>query len=81
LNQETGNARKAILVNENVIVSRLARAKQACVAVEVKVRFNRAHDIGVYDRAREAVPFLVTVIFSPWEEGHFVVLGNDNQRD
>jgi hypothetical protein len=81
LNQETGNnTREVILVNENVVVSWLARAEQACVAVEVIVRFNGAHDIGVYDRARAAVPFCVTDTIAPREEGYFVVLGNDNKR-
>jgi nicotinamide riboside kinase len=41
LNQESGNnARDVILINENVVVSWLARAEQACVAVEVIINFN-----------------------------------------
>jgi hypothetical protein len=62
-------------------VSWLARAEQASMAVEIIVSFNWAHDIGVYDRARETVPFVVTVTIGPREEDDFVVLGNDNKSD
>jgi hypothetical protein len=80
LNQESGNnAREVILVKENVVVSWLARAEQACVAVKVIVGFDWAHDIGVYDRARAAVPLPVTVAMGPREEGYFVFLGDDNK--
>jgi hypothetical protein len=82
LNQESGNnARDVILVNEKVVLSRLVRAEQACVAVEVIIDFNWTHNIGVYDHARAAVPTPVTVVIGPREEGHFVLLGNDNKCD
>jgi hypothetical protein len=38
------------------------------------VGFDWAHDIGVYDRVRAAVPSLVTVAVGSREEGYFVVL-------
>ena len=82
LNQKPGNnVREVILVNEDVVVSWLARAEQACMAIEIIIVFNRAHHIRVYDRARVAVPFLVTVTFGPREKDHFVVLGNDYMCD
>jgi len=72
---------EVILVKENVVVSWLARAEQACVAVEVIIGFDWAHDIGVNDRASAAVPLPVTVAMGPREEDYFVVLGDDNKCD
>ena len=62
-------------------MSWLARAEQACVAVQVIISFYGTHDIGIYDRARIAVPFRVTVTLSSREEYYFVGLGNNNERD
>ena len=70
-----------MIIMKYVVVSWLARAEQACVAVEVIISFDWAHNIGVYDRARVAVPAPVTVAIGPREEGHFVVLGNNNKCD
>jgi hypothetical protein len=82
LNQKSGNnVREVILVEEDVVVSWLARAEQACMAIEIIIVFNRTHHIRVYNRARVAVPFSVTIAFGPREEDHFVVLGNDNMCD
>jgi len=84
LDQESGkNAREIIIVIKDVVVSWLARAEQASVAVEVIVTLHWTHDIGVYDRARAAIPTPVTVAIrvGPREENHFVVLGNDNKGD
>jgi hypothetical protein len=82
LNQELGNnAREVILIKKNIVVSWLARAEQAGVTVEIIICFHRTHDIGVYDRARVAVPFLVTVTIRNREEDYFVFLGNDNKCD
>jgi hypothetical protein len=75
------NAREVILVNENIEVSWLARAEQACVAVKVIIILYWAHDISVDDRARAAVSFLVTVKRRLREEDHFVLLGNNNKSD
>ncbi len=80
--QETGyNAREIIFIEKHVEVSWLARAEQACVTVEIVIIFDWAHDIPVYDRARVAVPFLVTVGIGPREEDHLVFLGNDDKCD
>jgi hypothetical protein len=49
------------------------------VAIEVIIQFHWAHDIRIYDRARAAVPFLVTVAVGPREEYNFVVFCNDNK--
>ena len=68
LNQKSGNnAREVILVNKNVVVSRLARHEQACVAIEIIIAFNRTHHIRVYNRVRAAIPLLA--------------LGNDHKCD
>jgi hypothetical protein len=81
LHRESGNnGLEVILINENDVVSWLARAKQACVVVEIKIGFDWVHDIGVDDCARAAVPLLVTVAIGR-EEHHFVVLGNHNKCD
>ena len=62
LNQKSGkNVREVILVDENVVVSWLARAEQPCVAIEI-IASNRTHHIRVYNHARAAVPFLVLVM-------------------
>ena len=61
-------------------MSWLARAEQACVAVEVIIGFNWAHHIGVDDRARAAVPFLVSITIGCGEEDYFVLFGNNNKR-
>jgi hypothetical protein len=81
LNQESGiNSREVILVKENVVVSWLARAEQACVTVEIVIVLYWVHNIGVNDSAREAVPFFqVTVALGPREEHNFVVLRHDNK--
>ena len=51
------------------------------MAVEIIVGFD-AHDIGIYGRARAAVPSLVTIaIVSGGQEDYYVVLGNDNNCD
>jgi hypothetical protein len=83
LDQESGNnARQLILVKENVVVSRLARAEQACVAVEVVISFDWAYDIGVYNRARATIPeSLVTVALGTREKDNFVGFGDDNKGD
>lgn len=60
-------------------MSWLARAQQASVAIQIIVRFDGAHDIGVYDCAREAVPFLVSVAIRCGEEHHFVLFRNNNK--
>ena len=57
LKSSGNNAREVILVNEKIIVSWLASAEQACMAVQVIISFYRTHDIGIYDRARVAVPY------------------------
>ena len=79
-NQESGNnARELIFIEKDVVVSWLARAQQASVAVQIVVCFDGAHDIGVNDRARQAVPFLVSVAIGCGKEDHFVLLRNDNK--
>ena len=71
-----------MVIMKYVVVSWLTRAEQACVAVEVIISFDWAHNNGVYDGAREAVPTpAVTVAIGPREEDHFVLLGNDNKCD
>ena len=45
----------------NVVVSWLASAEQAYMAVQVIISFYRTHDIVIYDRAKVAVPFQVNV--------------------
>ena len=53
---EMRDARKIILVEEDVVVCWLARAEYPVVAQEVVVKFNRAGDLRVDDHARGAVP-------------------------
>lgn len=60
---------------------RFARAEQACVAIKIIVKFYRADNIRVYDRAWEAVIVLVTISMRNREEDHFVVFANNNECD
>ena len=60
---------------------RFARAEQACVAIKIIVKFYRADNIRVYNRAWEAVIVLVTISVRNREEDHFVVFSNDNECD
>ncbi|SRR6266436_4698829 len=59
--QSRKNARKVILINEDVVVCWLARAEYACMAIEIKVCLDWTDHIRVYDRAWAAVPFRVAV--------------------
>ena len=82
LDQESGNnAREVVFIEENIVVSRLACAKQTCVAVEVVIAFNWAHNIRVYDCARATVPIIVTVAIGTREEDNFVGFSDDNKSD
>ena len=60
-------------------MSWLTRPEQACMAVQIIICFNWVHNIRVYNCARVAVSFLVTVVIGPREEDYFVILGNDDE--
>jgi hypothetical protein len=62
-------------------MSWLARAEQACVAVEVVISLYWAHDIRVYDRSRATVATPVTIAIGTREKHNLVRFGNNNQGD
>jgi hypothetical protein len=85
------DARKVVLVDEDVVMRWLARAKYPVVAQEVIVELDRAGDLGVDDQARGAVPALVNqarggvttlvVVGRAGDEDYFVFFSNDDESD
>ena len=75
------DARERKFIKENVVVSRLAHAKQPSLAIQIIVEFNRADDTRVDDRARGAVTALVSLKVGSGEENYIVVLAHDDECD
>ena len=90
-NKMRRDARKVVLVEEDVVVRWLARAEYPVVAQEVIVELDRAGDLGVDDQARGAVPALVyqarggvttlVVVGRAGDENYFVLFSNDDEGD
>jgi hypothetical protein len=72
------NVRKLVLIKEDIIMRRLARAEQPGVATEVIIEFHRTDNRRVDNRASRAIPAAITIV-SGGEEHDLVVLANDDE--